>query len=121
MTAAWIIVLLIGAFICTRLFRSTTMWWVFVSAILAGLLVGMLSKEVSKSYKKELTSYTQLINTVDNGSDACTQCVVTVTEGPIGRPGTVGYIAPLQKTLSDALVSNHAAKGRDSPDIEDDS
>lgn len=124
MTAAWIIVLLIVAFVCTRIFRSTKMWWIFMSAIMAGLLVGMLSKEAVKQSKKTgiTASITQLIDIVDNGNDACTQCVVTVTEGSTSRPGAVSYIALFTEPfMSDVLVSNHITKGRDSPDIEDDS
>ena len=78
MTAAWILVILLGSFICTRIFRSTRMWWIYVSFILAGLLVGMLSKEVTKSSNSELTSYTQLISTFNEGSMDCTQFVATV-------------------------------------------
>ena len=44
-----IIGLLTVAFILARLFRSTGMWWKLVFAIMAGLLVGILSKEVVKS------------------------------------------------------------------------
>ena len=124
MTAAWILVILLGSFICTRIFRSTRMWWIYVSFILAGLLVGMLSKEAVKQSKKTgvTASITQLIDIVDNGNDACTQCVVTVTEGSTSRPGAVSYIALfIEPFMSDVLVSNHITKGRDSPDIEDDS
>lgn len=95
-----------------------------MSAILAGLLVGMLSKEAVKQSKKTgvTASITQLIDIVDNGNDACTQCVVTVTEGSTSRPGAVSYIALFTEPfVSDVSVSNHITKGRDSPDIEDDS
>ena len=95
-----------------------------MSAIMAGLLVGMLSKEAVKQSKKigVTASITQLIDIVDNGNDACTQCVVTVTEGSTSRSGAVSYIALFTEPfMSDILVSNHITKGRDSPDIEDDS
>ena len=75
-----------------RIFRSTRMWWIYVSFILAGLLVGMLSKEVTKSSNSELTSYTQLISVFNEGSMDCTQFVATVTEGPtVGHPEVVSY------------------------------
>ena len=122
MTAAWIIVLLIVAFVCTRIFRSTKMWWIFMSAILAGLLVGMLSKEAVKHLVKNETtaSITQLINTVDNTDLNCTLPVVLVTE-TTSQSGVVSYISSPSVVLSDALVSNHTTKGRDSPAYEDDS
>ena len=116
-----IIGLLTVAFILARLFRSTGMWWKLVFAIMAGLLVGMLSKEVTKSSNSELTSYTQLISTFNEGSMDCTQFVATVTEGPtVGHPEVVSYNShyPLFKGV---LVNSHTTKGRDSPGIEDDS
>lgn len=122
MTAAWILVILLGSFICTRIFRSTRMWWIYISFILAGLLVGMLSKEVSKSNKEDLTSYTQLIsNSIDYSSMDCTQFVATVTEGPIvGHPEIVSYNS--HYSLSDRKLTNmHTTRGRDSPNIEDSS
>lgn len=121
MTATWIIVLLFVAFISARLLRSTKMWWVFISAIMAGLLVGMLSKEAKSHLAKgEITSITQLINTEDNGNVACMQCVEAVTEGSTSRSGAVGYIATY-KPISGALISLNTTNGRDSPYIEDDS
>lgn len=121
MTATWLIVLLFVAFICARLLRSTKMWWVFISAIMAGLLVGMLSKE-AKSYlsKNDTASITQLIDTENIGDATCIQCVEAVTEGSTSRPGTVGYIV-VSKPKFGALISLNTTNGRDSPYIEDDS
>lgn len=123
MTAAWIIVLLLVAFVSARLFRSTKMWWALMSAIMAGLLVGMLSKEVSKSSKDDsnLTSYTQLISTVANEAIVfpCTQ-LACVTEA-VGRSAIVGYKEDYKAELTDALVSTYIYNRRDSPLIEDDS
>lgn len=122
MTAAWILVILLGSFICTRIFRSTRMWWIYISFILAGLLVGMLSKEVSKSNKKDLTSYTQLIsNSIRDNSMDCTQFVATVTEGPtIGHPEIVSYNSHYS-LFNRELTNKHTTRGRDSPNIEDSS
>ena len=124
MTAAWIIVLLIVAFVCTRIFRSTKMWWIFMSAIMAGLLVGILSKEVVKSDNDKTTSITSLVSTMSN-DDALTcmqSLVATVTEGTTVRlTGVAGYIVK-DEELFDALTkSNTFTNGRDSPEIEDDS
>ena len=124
MTAAWIIVLLIVAFVCTRIFRSTKMWWIFMSAIMAGLLVGILSKEVVKSDNDKTTSLTSLVSTMSN-DDALTcmqSLVATVTEGTTIRlTGVAGYIVK-DEELFDALAkSNTFTNGRDSPEIEDDS
>lgn len=125
MSAIWIIVLLLVAFVFARGFRSDKMWWIYISCIVAGLLVGMLSKEVivRSGMNKQDTSITQLINTVDDFNYACTQSLVrTVTEGTANRlSGVVSNMSELKLKLSDALVSNTCANGRDSPAIEDDS
>lgn len=125
MSAIWIIVLLLVAFVFARGFRSDKMWWIYISCIITGLLVGMLSKEVivRSGMNKQDTSITQLINTVDDFNYACTQSLVrTVTEGTTNRlSGVVSNMSELKLKLSDALVSNTCANGRDSPAIEDDS
>lgn len=125
MSAIWIIVLLLVAFVFARGFRSDKMWWIYISCIVAGLLVGMLSKEVivRSGMNKQDTSITQLINTVDDFNYACIQSLVrTVTEGTTNRlSGVVSNMSELKLKLSDALVSNTCANGRDSPAIEDDS
>ena len=125
MSAIWIIVLLLVAFVFARGFRSDKMWWIYISCIVAGLLVGMLSKEVivRSGMNKQDTSITQLINTVDDYSSACTQSLVcTVTEGTTVRlTGVAGYIVK-DEELFDALTKNNTfTNGRDSPEIEDDS
>lgn len=124
MTPAIIIVLLTVAFILARLFRSTGMWWKLVFAITAGLLVGILSKEVVKSDNDKTTSLTSLVSTMSN-DDALTcmqSLVATVTEGTTVRlTGVAGYIIK-DEELFDALTkSNTFTNGRDSPEIEDDS
>lgn len=125
MSAIWIIVLLLVAFVFARGFRSDKMWWIYISCIVAGLLVGMLSKEVivRSGMNKQDTSITQLINTVDDFNYAYTQSLVrTVTEGTANRlSGVVSNMPELKLKLSDALISNTCANGRDSPAIEDDS
>ena len=101
------------------------MWWIYISCIVAGLLVGMLSKEVIETSKKvnHTTSITQLVNTVDDFNSACTQSLVcTVTEGTTDcLSGVVSNMTELKLKLSDALISNIYTNGRDSPAIEDDS
>lgn len=125
MSAIWIIVLLLVAFVFARGFRSDKMWWIYISCIIAGLLVGMLSKEVIETSKKvnHTTSITQLVNTVDDYSSACTQSLVcTVTEGTTNcLSGVVSNMSELKVKLSDALISNIYTNERDSPAIEDDS
>ena len=125
MSAIWIIVLLLVAFVFARGFRSDKMWWIYISCIVAGLLVGMLSKEVIETSKKvnHTTSITQLVNTVDDFNSACTQSLVcTVTEGTTDcLSGVVSNMTELKLKLSDALISNIYTNGRDSPAIEDDS
>lgn len=125
MSAIWVIVLLLVAFVFARGFRSDKMWWIYISCIVAGLLVGMLSKEVIETSKKvnHTTSITQLVNTVDNLNSTCTQSLVcTVTEGTTNcLSGVVSNMSELKVKLSDALISNIYTNGRDSPAIEDDS
>ena len=125
MSAIWIIVLLSVAFVFARGFRSDKMWWIYISCIVAGLLVGMLSKEVIETSKKvnHTTSITQLVNTVDDFNSTCTQSLVcTVTEGTTDcLSGVVSNMAELKLKLLDALISNIYTNGRDSPAIEDDS
>ena len=125
MSAIWIIVLLLVAFVFARGFRSDKMWWINISCIVAGLLVGMLSKEVIETSKKvnHTTSITQLVNTVDDFNSTCTQSLVcTVTEGTTDcLSGVVSNMTELKLKLSDALISNIYTNGRDSPAIEDDS
>ena len=85
----------------------------------------MVSKEiiVRSGMNKQDTSITQLINTVDDYSSACTQSLVcTVTEGTTNcLSGVVSNMSELKVKLSDALISNIYTNGRDSPAIEDDS
>lgn len=122
MTATWILVLLFIGAITARFLRSTKMWWILLSTIMAGLLVGMLSKEAVNHFSKndDIASITQLISTVDNMNMECTLPVVFVTE-TTSQSGVTSYIACSDELLSDALVGNHTTKGRDSPDYEDDS
>lgn len=124
MTAAWILVLLLVAFVSARLFRSTNMWWTLFTAIVAGLLVGMLSKEVAaRSEKnKQTTSITQLVDTNDNQNLICMQSLVeTVTEGSTVCQTGVASNEEDSKVLSGVFTSNTMINGRDSPEIEDDS
>lgn len=123
MTAV-IILLFVVAFVLARYFRSTSMWWKLIFAITAGLLVGILSKEVAISDSDKATSLTELVSTVNNyESLACMQSLVaTVTEGTtICQTGVAGNIAK-NTELFDALTNkNIFTNGRDSPAIEDDS
>ena len=50
----------------------------------------------------------------------CTLPVVLVTETTC-QSGVMSYISYPSEVLSDALVSGHTTKGRDSPAYEDDS
>lgn len=124
MTAAWILVLLVIAFVAARLFRSTRMWWILLSTIMAGLLVGMLSSEVSGSIKKDSKEKVtaQLVNTIDNISSTTYMQSLVVegdSETTTAYPGL--QVIGTELYLSDALTSNNTINGRDSPDIEDDS
>ncbi len=122
MSATWITLLLLFGAVLARGMRSTKMWWVFLFTIMAGLLVGMLSKEAVNHFtKSDITaSITQLISTVGNTDVECTLPVALVTEAT-SLSGVVGYILYPEEVWSDALISNHTTKGRDSPDFEDDS
>ncbi len=122
MSATWITLLLLFGAVLARGMRSTKMWWVFLFTIMAGLLVGMLSKEAVNHFtKSDITaSITQLISTVGNTDVECTLPVAFVTEAT-SLSGVVGYILYPEEVWSDALISIHTTKGRDSPDFEDDS
>lgn len=124
MEPALFILLFLAAFIVSRLFRSTKMWWILVFTIMAGLLVGILSSSIVTSQKENgTTSIAQLVNTVnEDESLVCMQSlVVTVTEGTtICQTGVVGYNSKLYNSF-DALANSTYTNGRDSPYIEDDS
>ena len=122
---ACIILLVLAAFIASRLLKSTKMWWTLMFAMLAGLLVGVLSKEVVNSSKKdkETTSITQVVNTNDNELEITgTQSLVaTVTEGT-----TVAYLGlrvtnVISNKLSKVITNNFISNNRASPEIINDS
>lgn len=122
MSAASILIVLLVAFVIARLYRSTKLWWIFISTILAGLLVGMLSKEMVDS--KSTTSETQLISVTENVNLGCMQSLVVFAESNATTclTGVAGNIPKYTENLRDiTLISNTIANGRDSPDIEDDS
>ena len=122
MSAASILIVLLVAFVIARLYRSTKLWWIFISTILAGLLVGMLSKEMVDS--KSTTSETQLISVTEDVNLGCMQSLVVFAESNATTclTGVAGNIPKYTENLRDiTLISNTVANNRDSPDIEDDS
>lgn len=122
MSATSILIVLLVAFVIARLYRSTKLWWIFISTILAGLLVGMLSKEMVDS--KSTTSETQLISVTENVNLGCMQSLVVFAESNATTclTGVAGNIPKYTENLRDiTLISNTVANGRDSPNIEDDS
>lgn len=122
MSAASILIVLLVAFVIARLYRSTKLWWIFISTILAGLLVGMLSKEMVDS--KSTTSETQLISVTEDVNLGCMQSLVVFAESNATTclTGVAGNIPKYTENLRDiTLISNTVANGRDSPNIEDDS
>jgi predicted amidohydrolase len=124
MPAASIILLLMIAFVASRLFRSTKMWWTFLSTIMAGLLVGMLGREVIGHIDDNKTSQTQLIETTNTVDLGCMQSLVVFAESDATTclTGVAGNIPKYTESLRDiVLISNTETNGRDSPSIEDDS
>lgn len=124
MSVASILVLLLVAFVLSKLFRSTKMWWTFMSAILGGLLVGMLSKELVNKADKQLAPKAQVIEVTDNVTTDCMQSLVPLVtvEGTICPTGVAGYIPVVTEDLRDiTLITSAWTNGRDSPQIEDDS
>lgn len=124
MPAASILLLLLIAFIASRLFRSTKMWWTFMSTIMAGLLVGMLSREVIGHTNDNKTSQTQLIETTNTVDSECMQSLVAFAESSatICLTGVAGNISEYTESLRDMVsISNTNTDGRDPPLIEDDS
>ena len=100
------------------------MWWTFMSAILGGLLVGMLSKELVNKADKQLAPKAQVIEVTDNVTADCMQSLVPLVtvEGTVCQTGVAGYIPVVTENLRDiTLITNAWTNGRDSPQIEDDS
>lgn len=122
---ACIILLVLVAFIASRLLKSTKMWWTLMFAMLAGLLVGVLSKEVVNSSKKnkETTSITQVVNTNDNELEITgTQSLVaTVTEGTTVANLGLRVTNVISNELSKVITNNFTSNNRASPEIIDDS
>lgn len=122
---ACIILLVLAAFIASRLLKSTKMWWTLMFAMLAGLLVGVLSKEVVNSSKKnkETTSITQVVNTNDNELEITgTQSLVaTVTEGTTVANLGLRVTNVISNELSKVITNNFISNNRASPEIIDDS
>lgn len=123
MTPAIILVLILAAFILARSFRSTKMWWRLLFAIMAGLLVGMLSKGLTES-KDSANLLTELISTMDNNSTTMDMqsLVATVTEGTTDCQSGVASYPIVEEELFDALINvTCSTNGRDSPLIWNDS
>lgn len=122
---ACIILLVLAAFIASRLLKSTKMWWTLMFAMLAGLLVGVLSKEVVNSSKKnkETTSITQVVNTNDNKLEITgTQSLVaTVTEGTTVANLGLRVTNVISNELSKVITNNFISNNRASPEIINDS
>lgn len=122
---ACIILLVLVAFIASRLLKSTKMWWTLMFAMLAGLLVGVLSKEVVNSSKKnkETTSITQVVNTNDNKLEITgTQSLVaTVTEGTTVANLGLRVTNVISNELSKVITNNFTSNNRASPEIINDS
>ena len=119
MPAASILLLLLIAFVASRLFRSTKMWWTFMSTIMAGLLVGMLSREVIGHENDNKTSQTQLVETTETVDLECMQSLATcvgIVVLPLCLTGVAGNIIKSTEKLSDIVSTNNTeANGRDSP------
>lgn len=119
MPAASILLLLLIAFVTSRLFRSTKMWWTFMSTIMAGLLVGMLSREVIGHENDNKTSQTQLVETTETVDLECMQSLATcvgIVVLPLCLTGVAGNIIKSTEKLSDIVSTNNTeANGRDSP------
>ena len=122
---ACIILLVLAAFIASRLLKSTKMWWTLMFAMLAVLLVGVLSKEVVNSSKKnkETTSITQVVNTNDNELEITgTQSLVaTVTEGTTVANLGLRVTNVISNELSKVITNNFISNNRASPEIINDS
>ena len=81
MTPAVILLLLFSAFIAARLFRSTGMWWKLVFAIMAGLLVGILSKGITTSDNDKHNTLTELVSTMSNNESLlCMHCLLYTSD-----------------------------------------
>lgn len=113
-----IIMLILSAFVISRMFRSTDMWWKLLFALVAGLLVGILSRGLAESKKDLAKASIELISPMNNETSTAymQSLIATVTEGTIVCQSGVASYTNVDKPLFDALikVDNHT-NGRDSP------
>lgn len=122
MTHAVIVVLLFAAFVLARVFRSTSMWWKLVFAMMAGLLVGILSKDIA--FDNQTDDSTELVSTVNNSNflDSMQSLVGTVTEGTtICQTGVAGNLAKKQKLFDALAIIDTFTRTRDQPEYINDS
>lgn len=116
-----ILALLVFAFIVSRINRSTKMWWTFVFTILLGLLIGIMSKQMTNSNEEEYATLS--FDTVDNSYNTIDMqsLVATVTEGTTVANLGLQVISSVSKELPDASLEKYLLKERDSPEIKDSS
>lgn len=115
MTLVIIISLLLISFLVSRYHRSTNMWWACLLTITLGLLVGIASKNFSKTTKNSNTTAIALYNlTDDNFLLDMQSSVVTVTEGTTTANQGLQVIE-VSKELSDKMYNMRLLKGRDQP------
>lgn len=117
---ACILIMLLVAFVAAKLFRSTKMWWTLMSAIMFGLLIGIMSKEAVNK-QKLFTADTQVVSTVvDEDCSDMQSLVSTVTEGTtIAYLGLQVIAEQSSDTLTDALSILYQSNGRNPPDYLD--
>lgn len=113
---ACILILLLVAFCAAKLFRSTKMWWTLISAIMFGLLIGIMGKEAVNG-KTFAATETQTISTVDDehGTDMQSLVFVVTENNTIASQGLQVISVPVRDTLSDALICLYHTNGRNPP------
>lgn len=123
MTITWMLLVFLVTMLIARYFRSNKMLYVLLVASLVGLVGGMLGKEAVKlSEKKEVIAFTQEILKSNSIDLLCTQSsLVAVTEPSISLTGVVGYKVNLINTIIKGTKKTFLSRGRDQPQIVDDS
>lgn len=121
MTAIYVSVLLLVAFITGRIFRSTTIWWISVLTIVTGLLFGMLgANATSTSNKKKENQITQMSYVNAYTAELQSSVTLVTIESSHCLSGVAGFL-PVSVYRNILTSPTTGGNGRDSPAIEDDS
>lgn len=115
---ALIVLLIVIAFVCARIMRSTRTWWACIIAILAGLLIGLASKYVISDSNDELTVITTDFSSNHN---EYIQCTFDDAFALLEETSVVGYTYYEEPKRLTGYNSKPIIGAREPPEIVDDS